>query len=51
MSVPASDRPAFVPVDPNLLTDVSPSVKPIYGRTTLVDGCDRPTGIGFVEPE
>ncbi len=40
MSVPVSDRPAFVPVDPNLLTDVSPSVKPIYGRTTLVDDRD-----------
>ncbi len=40
MSVPASDRPAFVPVDPNLLTDVSPNVKPIYGRTTLVDDKD-----------
>jgi len=40
MAIPSSSRTFLEPVDPNLLTDVTSSVLPTYGRTTLFDGND-----------
>lgn len=37
MAVPDAIRSPFEPVDANLLVDVSSIVKPVYGRTTLLE--------------
>lgn len=37
MAVPSALRQSFEPIDPQLLVDVSPSISPVYGRTSLSD--------------